>query len=120
MELFWAIVVAALLLTGALFSLIAAIGIVRLPDLYSRMHAASKAGTVGSGLLLLAVAIHSPDLSILARALAGFVFFVLTTPVSAHLLARAAHKAGHRLTLPSVRDELLTGQMPKRISKTRG
>jgi len=51
--------------------------------------------------------------------LAGFVFFVLTAPISAHLLARAAHKAGHRLTLPSVRDELLTGQMPKRLSKTR-
>ena len=107
MDLFWAFVVAVILLAGALFSLIAAIGIVRLPDLYSRMHAASKAGTVGSGLLLLAVGIHSQDLSILARALAGFVFFVLTAPIAAHLLARAAHKAGYRLTEPSVRDELL-------------
>ncbi|WP_169644802.1 monovalent cation/H(+) antiporter subunit G [Rhizobium sp. SG526] len=110
MDLLWAILVAMLLLAGALFSLIAAIGIVRLPDLYSRMHAASKAGTVGSGLLLLAVGIHSQDLSILARALAGFVFFVLTAPISAHLLARAAHKAGHRLTAPSVRDELVRHQ----------
>ncbi|MGV1790901.1 MULTISPECIES: monovalent cation/H(+) antiporter subunit G [Rhizobium] len=107
MDMLWAVIVTLLLLAGALFSLIAAIGIVRLPDLYSRMHAASKAGTVGSGLLLLAVGIHSQDLSILARALAGFVFFVLTAPISAHLLARAAHKAGHRLTPPSVRDELL-------------
>jgi multicomponent Na+:H+ antiporter subunit G len=106
-DLLWATIVAALLLSGALFSLIAAIGIVRLPDLYSRMHAASKAGTVGSGLLLLAVGIHSQDISVLARALAGFVFFVLTAPIAAHLLARAAHKAGHRLTPPSVRDELL-------------
>jgi len=40
--------------------------------------------------------------------LAGFVFFVLTAPIAAHLLARAAHKAGHRLRPPSVRDELLT------------
>ena len=108
MDLLWAIIVTVLLLSGALFSLIAAIGIVRLPDLYSRMHAASKAGTVGSGLLLLAVGIHSQDISVLARALAGFVFFVLTAPIAAHLLARAAHRAGHRLTPPSVRDELLT------------
>ena len=107
MDMLWAVIVTVLLLSGALFSLIAAIGIVRLPDLYSRMHAASKAGTVGSGLLLLAVGIHSQDMSVLARALAGFVFFVLTAPIAAHLLARAAHKAGHRLTPPSVRDELL-------------
>ncbi|NLS19771.1 monovalent cation/H(+) antiporter subunit G [Rhizobium sp. P40RR-XXII] len=121
MDLLWAVLVAVLLLVGALFSLIAAIGIVRLPDLYSRMHAASKAGTVGSGLLLLAVGIHSQDLSILARALAGFVFFVLTAPISAHLLARAAHKAGHRLTAPSVRDELLLhGQLAKRGNEKKG
>ncbi len=53
-----AIVVALLLLSGALFALVAAIGIVRLPDLYTRMHAASKAGTVGSGLLLFAAGIE--------------------------------------------------------------
>ncbi len=114
MDLVWAVVVAVILIGGALFSLIAAIGIVRLPDLYSRMHAASKAGTVGSGLLLLAVGIHSQDLSILARALAGFVFFALTAPIAAHLLARAAHEAGYRLTEPSVRDELL---LQRRIAK---
>ncbi len=121
MDLLWAIVVAVLLLAGALFSLIAAIGIVRLPDLYSRMHAASKAGTVGSGLLLLAIGIHSQDVSIFARSLAGFVFFVLTAPISAHLLARAAHKAGYRLTPPSVRDELWQqGQIAKRGYRKRG
>ncbi|MGZ9721115.1 monovalent cation/H(+) antiporter subunit G [Rhizobium miluonense] len=121
MDLVWAIVVAVILLAGALFSLIAAIGIVRLPDLYSRMHAASKAGTVGSGLLLLAVGIHSQDLSILVRALAGFVFFVLTAPIAAHLLARAAHEAGYRLTPPSIRDELLMqGRIAKRGYRKRG
>ncbi|MEF0939769.1 monovalent cation/H(+) antiporter subunit G [Rhizobium sp. BR 362] len=117
MQLVAAIIVAFLLLTGALFSLIASIGIVRLPDLYSRMHAASKAGTVGSGLLLLAVGVHSQDLPILARALAGFVFFVLTAPISAHLLSRAAHKAGHRLMPPSVRDDLSKGPIEQRSYK---
>jgi multicomponent Na+:H+ antiporter subunit G len=98
--------VSVLMLVGALFSLVAAIGIVRLPDLYSRMHAASKAGTVGSGLLLLAAGIHAHDAAILARSVAGFIFFVLTAPIAAHLLARAAHLTGQRLTPPSVLDEL--------------
>jgi multicomponent Na+:H+ antiporter subunit G len=106
MDMLLAIVVAILLLAGALFSLVASIGIIRLPDLYSRMHAAAKAGTVGSGLLLLAAGIHAQDLPTLSRALAGFIFFVLTAPISAHLLARAAHKAGCRLSPLSVRDDL--------------
>jgi multicomponent Na+:H+ antiporter subunit G len=103
-----AVVVAALMLAGSLFCLVASLGIIRLPDLYSRMHAASKAGTVGSGLLLLAVGIHAQDFSTFARALAGVVFFVLTAPVSAHLLARCAHKAGYSLSPTSVRDDLKT------------
>ncbi|KQV63806.1 monovalent cation/H(+) antiporter subunit G [Rhizobium sp. Root1220] len=101
-----AIVVSFLLLAGSLFALVAAIGIVRLPDLYTRMHAASKAGTVGSGLLLLAAGIGSGEVAALIRALAGFVFFLLTAPVAAHLLAKAAHKAGYRLGPQSVRDDL--------------
>ncbi|MBA4798892.1 MAG: monovalent cation/H(+) antiporter subunit G [Rhizobiales bacterium] len=101
-----ALSVAALMIVGALFSLIAAIGLNRLPDLYTRMHAASKAGTVGSGLLLLAVGLHAADVATFGRAVAGIVFFVLTAPVSAHLLARAAHKVGYPLWSKSVRDDM--------------
>ena len=101
-----ALLTALLILVGAGFALVAAIGINRLPDVYTRMHAASKAGTVGSGLMLLAVALHAGDLSTLARALAGFFFFVLTAPISAHLLAMAAHKMGYPLHEQSVRDHL--------------
>jgi multicomponent Na+:H+ antiporter subunit G len=101
-----AIATAALLFAGSLFALVAAIGIVRLPDLYTRMHAASKAGTVGSGLLLLAAGLYSGELAILVRAVAGFIFFLLTAPVAAHLLAKAAHQTGHRLGQESLRDEL--------------
>ncbi|MBB3520744.1 monovalent cation/H(+) antiporter subunit G [Rhizobium redzepovicii] len=97
---------ALLLISGALFALSAAIGLVRLPDLYTRMHAASKVGTVGSGLLLLAAGLYSQELSILARAIAGFVFLLLTAPVSAHLLARAAHLSGYALGAVSVRDDM--------------
>lgn len=83
-----------LILFGALFSLIAAIGVLRMPDLYVRMHAASKAGTLGLGSLLLAVAVHSGDTSVIARALVALFFLLLTAPVGAHLLARAAYVSG--------------------------
>jgi multicomponent Na+:H+ antiporter subunit G len=106
MEMLVALATAGLVLSGAAFALVAAIGINRLPDLYTRMHAASKAGTVGSGLMLLAVGVHSGDLATLARALAGFVFFILTAPVSAHLLAKAAHQVGYSLSSDSVCDEM--------------
>jgi len=101
-----AMITAVLLLAGAFFALVAAIGIVRLPDLYTRMHAASKAGTVGSGLLLLGAGLYSGELAVLARALAGFLFFILTAPVSAHLLARASHKTGHFPARISIRDDM--------------
>jgi multicomponent Na+:H+ antiporter subunit G len=86
----------AFIIIGATFSLIAAVGILRLPDLYTRMHAASKAGTVGSGLLLLAIALVAFDVAVILRALAGVLFLLLTAPVAAHLLARAAYSAGYR------------------------
>jgi multicomponent Na+:H+ antiporter subunit G len=108
MELVLAIVTASLILVGTVFIFAAAIGINRFPDLYTRMHAASKAGTVGSALMLVAVGIHAADLAILARSFAGFFFFVLTAPVSAHLLAKAAHDSGYPLSDISLRDEKKT------------
>ena len=91
---------AALILAGSLFSLLAAVGVVRLPDLLTRMHAASKAGVVGAGLILLAIAVVSGDSAIVLRAILGILFLALTTPVSAHLLARAALKAREIRALP--------------------
>lgn len=106
MDWFVAIAVSLLLVSGSLFSLAAAIGVNRFPDLYTRMHAASKAGTVGSGLLLLAAGVNSLELAIFARALIGLFFVVLTAPISAHLLAKAAHDAGYRLSSIIIRDDL--------------
>jgi len=99
-------VAAGLILIGSLFALTASIGLLRLPDLYTRMHAASKAGTLGSCAMLLALAVHSDDPAITLRALAGILFFLLTVPISSHLLAKAAHGAGYRLWEGSVRDDL--------------
>ena len=108
------ILVAVVIVVGACFSLLAAVGLIRFPDLYTRMHAASKAGTVGSGLLLIAAGLHSLDPAIFVRALAGFVFLVLTAPISAHLLAKAAHQAGYRMTKLSVIDQLPKMEEPRR------
>jgi len=87
-----------LLLVGAIFSVIAAIGILRFPDLYTRMHAASKTGTMGAGLSFVAIAVVAFDGPVILRALVGFVFLILTAPVGAHLLARAACIAGYTPT----------------------
>ena len=106
MEALADILVAVLLLIGACFALVAAVGLIRLPDLYTRMHAASKAGTLGSGVLLIALAIHDGSGGTASRALAGVVFFLLTAPISAHLLAKAAYSVGYRLWDGSVMDEM--------------
>lgn len=95
-----------LVVAGALFTLTAAIGLIRLPDVYTRMHAASKAGTMGCCVMLLALAVSSSDWSISTRAVAGIVFFLITVPISAHLLARAAHSAGYPLAKADARDDL--------------
>lgn len=116
-EMILALVVAVMLVAGGIFTFLAAVGLVRLPDVYTRMHAASKAGTVGSGLMLLAAGIHAFDIAILTRALAGFVFFVLTAPVAAHLVAKAAHGAGYRLSRSTVVDEMR--QAEERNAKNR-
>ena len=104
---------AAVLVIGALFSLLAAVGILRLPDLFTRMHAASKAGAVGAGLALIAVALVSFNAPVNLRALLGVVFLLLTTPVSAHLLARAAYQAGIRPGPETTRNDLDTSNTEK-------
>lgn len=101
-----AVAAGILLVVASLFTLTAAIGLLRLPDLYTRMHAASKAGTLGSCVMLIALAIHAEAPAVALRALAGVAFFLLTAPISAHLLAKAAHAAGHALWPGSVADEL--------------
>ena len=90
------LVTALLIVMGALVSLIAAIGLLRLPDLFTRVHSASKAGMAGSGLLLIAVALHSGEVAIWIKCLAALAFFVLTAPLSAHLLAKAALRCGSK------------------------
>jgi multicomponent Na+:H+ antiporter subunit G len=83
-----------LVLAGAGFTLIAAIGIVRLPDLLTRMHASTKAGTLGSILMLAAMALVLGTGPVVAKSLATVLFLLLTAPIAAHMIGRAAVASG--------------------------
>ncbi|MCS6926833.1 MAG: monovalent cation/H(+) antiporter subunit G [Candidatus Binatia bacterium] len=97
---------AILIAVGAFFMFVAALGIVRMPDLFLRMSATSKAATLGAASILLATAVYFNDLGIASRALATIVFLLLTTPIAAHILGRAAYLTGTPLWEGTVCDEL--------------
>lgn len=88
------VVAGACLLGGAFFSLTAAIGALRLPDLLSRMHAVTKPQVLGLILLLAGLAIQLRDASVLGMLLLIIVFQLLTAPVAAHMVARTAYRLG--------------------------
>lgn len=100
------VITAVLLFIGAIFMLLAAVGIVRMPDLFLRMQAATKASALGAGCMLLAVIIFFGDLAVTTRGLLIITFIFLTTPVSAHMIARAAYSVGVPLWQGTVQDEL--------------
>ena len=89
---------------GALFLFLGALGIVRMPDIYNRMQAGTKATTLGNLLTLGGLGIMRPEW--LPKILLIAMFVLLTNPISSHALARAAHRAGLPLTGGSVRDDL--------------
>ena len=88
MEIFIAILIVA----GGAFALIAAIGTLRFPDALSRMHAATKAGAFGAGLLLVAAALHFASLAVALEALLIISLFYLTAPIAAQLIGLSARK----------------------------
>lgn len=95
-----------LMLIGSATLLLAALGVVRMPDVFMRMQAASKASTLGIACTLLALAFHFPGVSINIRVVAAIAFFFLTAPVTAHLIGRAAYFLGVPLWKGTVIDEL--------------
>ena len=97
---------AALMLIGALFMLVGSLGVLRMPDLFLRMSASTKAATLGTASILIAVALNFGEIGVASRAGATIVFLLLTAPVAAHLLARAGYFLGVELTDATVIDEL--------------
>lgn len=95
-----------LLLLGGSFSLIAAIGMFRMPDTLTRMQSATKAGTLGVGCMFLSVAVYFDDMGVTVRALLVLAFLFLTAPVAAHMIGRAAYSVGAGAVDYNVIDEL--------------
>jgi len=92
-------------LAGSLFLLLGALGVLRMPDLYTRMQAGTKAATLGSLLFLTGMALSHPAWAL--KLVLLIVFLIFTNPVSSHALARAAHYIRVPVTDKTSRDCLL-------------
>lgn len=89
---------------GGVLLLLAALGLVRMPDVFNRMQAGTKATTLGSMLFLAGIAISQP--AWWPKIVLLILFIVFTNPISSHTLARAAHHAGTKMSDRSVQDDL--------------
>lgn len=94
----------ALVLLGVVVMTIGVYGVFRMPDVYTELHAASKAVFLGV-IALLAASTATGNAAIIARAVLIGVFLVLTTPVAAHVIAFAAYRQGVRMKTPGALDE---------------
>jgi multicomponent Na+:H+ antiporter subunit G len=88
------IIIAVLVLLGGFFCFVAGLGVLRLPDVLMRMHASTKAGTLGAGLVMAAVAVYFADIATITRAVSTILFLLITAPVAAHMIGRAAFRSG--------------------------
>lgn len=93
---------------GVMFDFFGVLGLVRLPDVYNRLQAATKCVTFGSAGILLGVLILQGFSSFGFKAILGIAFIFLTSPVAAHAIARAAHRSGIPLAPESVIDHYET------------
>jgi multicomponent Na+:H+ antiporter subunit G len=93
-----------LVVVGVFIMTIGVYGIVRMPDTYTRMHAASKAVFLGVISLLIA-SMFAGDPAIVFRAALISIFLVLTTPVAAHMIAKAAYEEGEKMRTPGAVDQ---------------
>lgn len=88
----WMVLALVLAGLGTALLLLAGVGVIRMPDLYMRMQTASKASTLGAGCVLLAAAMLCTDGSTSVRGVLAVVFLMMTTPIAAHLIARAGYR----------------------------
>ena len=92
-------------LSGSAFTLLAAIGVLRMPDVFTRMQASTKASTLGLGCLLVGAALQLGDFPAFIRVASIGAFVLLTTPVAGHVIARASYFADVPLWEGTVLDE---------------
>ncbi len=108
MPSFGEILIAACLLLGTFLMLVTGLGLLRLPDVFCRMHAAGKAGTLGVVLIILAtvIAFAGTEQDLAVRGLLAIAFQFLTAPAATHLLARASYLCDYPLSERTAVDEL--------------
>lgn len=100
------LVASVLMLAGAVLALIAALGLQRFDDVFARMHAATKPATMGLALILVGTALVVPGPGPVAKLMLVIILQFMTAPVGAHLVGRAAFRAGTELDPETVFDEL--------------
>lgn len=88
------IITILLILFGSAMTVLAGLGIIRLPDVYIRMHAATKVGTLGTGLIMAGAAVFFAEPAVVIRCILVVVFLLLTAPIGAHMIGRAALRGG--------------------------
>jgi multicomponent Na+:H+ antiporter subunit G len=84
----------ALLLIGALLAIVGTVGVLRFPDFYTRLHAASVTDTAAATLALVGMALLAPSFAVVFKLAVVWLFLFLTGPTSSHAIANAAHTAG--------------------------
>ena len=80
------------LIAGSFFIFVASFGMLRFPDIYTRMHAASKSISLGIGTLLIGAIIHFATILIILKAIAVVIFIFMTMPVAAQMISRVAYR----------------------------
>ncbi|MFT4569905.1 MAG: multicomponent Na+:H+ antiporter subunit G [Hyphomicrobiaceae bacterium] len=101
------VIASLLLLAGTFFMVLSSVGLIRLPDVYGRLHAVTKASTLGMAGILSAAALYFYSLHTTVGAeLIVMAFVMLTNPVGGHMIARAAYLTGVPMTDASVMDEM--------------
>ena len=106
MSAFLDLLAATLMLLGVALAVVAGVGLLRFPDLYSRMHAATKPSTLGLLLVLAGAALQLADPGDAAALLLVAAFQLVTAPVAAHMVGRASYRAGTPGTRTASIDEL--------------
>ncbi|MGP4071440.1 monovalent cation/H(+) antiporter subunit G [Piscibacillus sp. B03] len=102
------IIISLFLLFGTFFVISGSIGVIRFPDIYTRLHAVTKAATLGVACVLLGAFffLYFESGIISGKLILGIIFILITAPVSGHMISRAAHSTGVKLWEHSVRDDL--------------
>lgn len=108
------VVMSVLILLGGFFCFVAGLGVLRLPDVLIRMHASTKAGTLGSGLILAAAAVYFADTATITRAVVTILFLLITAPVAAHMIGRAAFRSGVPLWKTRIEEKAEESLKPRR------